>query len=32
MSKKVAITTGALFIIGIVTFISVDDNADRKAQ
>ncbi len=29
MSKKVTITTGALFIIGIVTFISVDDNADR---
>jgi len=29
MTQKVAITTVALFIIGIVTFISVDDNADR---
>ena len=29
MTQKVAITTVALFIIGIVTFISVDDKADR---
>ena len=29
MTQKVAITTVALFIIGMVTFISVDDNEDR---
>jgi len=29
MSKKIAIATVVLFIFGIVTFISVDDNAVR---